>query len=98
MKYLKQFESFENSSILDELSDLFIEIEDLGYTVKARLGQIVPDRNDWTGNFQSTKVRNVWGNEFIDYTKDVIMSKDDRKWNVIDAHIVNISKINYLKP
>lgn len=61
MKHLKLFEAFQNTEELKEdLSHLFIQFEEDGWNVKVNYNQIVPDRNDWTGNLQSTKVRNVW--------------------------------------
>jgi len=99
MKYLKLFENFNDvESTKDNLYDLFIDFEDYGWNVKSDRNRIVPDRNDWTGNFQSTKVRNVWGSEFIDYDEDVIMTKDDRKWESVDCFTVNMSKTHYIKP
>jgi len=99
MKHLKLFENFNDiESTKDNLYDLFIDFEDDGWNVKSDRNRIVPDRNDWTGNFQSTKVRNVWGSEFIDYNKDVIMSNDDRKWESMDCFTVNMTKTNYIKP
>jgi hypothetical protein len=99
MKHLKLYESFNNiESTKEELYDLFIDFEDDKWTVKPLFSKIVKDRNDWTGNFQSTKVRRVFGQEFIDYNKDVIMSKDGKTWTAQDAFIVNMSKIHYIKP
>ena len=98
MKYLKLFENFNDvESTKDNLYDLFIDFEDDGWNVKSDRNRIVPDRNDWTGNFQSTKVRNVWGSEFIDYNEDVIMSKGDRKWESVDCFTVNMSKTHYIE-
>ena len=99
MKYLKLFENFNDiESTKDDLYDLFIDFEDDGWNVRSDRNRIVPDRNDWTGNFQSTKVRNVWGGEFIDYDEDVIMSKGDRKWESVDCFTVNMTKTHYIKP
>jgi len=98
MKYLKLFENFNDiESTKDNLYDLFIDFEDDGWNVKSDRNRIVPDRNDWTGNFQSTKVRNVWGSEFIDYNKDVIMSNDDRKWESMDCFTVNMARIHHIE-
>jgi len=98
MKHLKLFENFNDvESTKDNLYDLFIDFEDDGWNVKSDRNRIVPDRNDWTGNFRSTKVRNVWGGEFIDYNKDVIMSNDDRKWESVDCFAVNMCKIHYIE-
>jgi hypothetical protein len=99
MKHLKLFEDFNDvESIEDKLSDLFLEFEDEGWIVKVIKTKIVPDRNDWTGNFQSTQLRNVWGGEFIDYSKDVIMSKGDKKWEAVDCFVVNMSKLDHINP
>lgn len=98
MKHLKLFEAFQNTEELKEdLSHLFIQFEEDGWNVEVNYNQIVPDRNDWTGNLQSTKVRNVWGGEFIDYHKDVVMSQGQKSWRPKDAIIVTISKVNYIK-
>ncbi len=101
MKYLKLFESFNKEdiqSIVENLEDLFIYFDDEGWKTHSSYNPIVPDRNDWTGNFRSTKVRNIYGVDFIDYNKDVIMSKDGRIWNAQNAFIVTINKLNYIKP
>jgi len=99
MKHLKLLEDFNDvESIEDKLSDLFRELDDEGWKVKVIKTKIVPDRNDWTGNFKSTQLRNVWGGEFIDYSKDVIMSKGDKKWEAVDCFVVNMSKIDHINP
>lgn len=107
MKYLKKFESSlgdlitnrtkQIKSIEESLSDLFIDFEDQDWNVNCKWTKIVPDRNDWTGNFRSTKVRNVWGGEFIDWTKDVIMSDNSKTWEPVRCFIVNISKTHFIK-
>lgn len=98
MKNIKLFESFENNEELKEdLSHLFMQFEDDGWQVSVDFTKIVPDRDDWTGNLTSTKVRNVWGNKFIDYHKHVIMSRGDLQWHAKSALVVNVSKISYLK-
>lgn len=98
MKHLKLYESFNNiEPTKEELYDLFIYFEDDKWSVSPHQHKIVPDRNDWTGNFQSTKVRRVFGQEFIDYNKDVIMSKDGKTWTAQDAFIVNMSKTHYIE-
>lgn len=108
MKYLKKFESSslgdwitdrtkQIKSIEENLSDLFIDFEDQDWRVDSKWTKIVPDRNDWTGNFQSTKVRNVWGGEFIDWTKKVIMSDGSKTWEPVRCFIVNISKAHYIE-
>ncbi len=94
MKYLKLFESFD---MIGEISDLFIDFEELGIKPNIQFTKIVLDRNDWGGNFVSTKVRNIWGGDFIDYTEDTIMKKGDKKWLPTDSYNVRISKLNYIK-
>jgi hypothetical protein len=98
MKHLKLYESFNNiESTKEELYDLFINFEDEGWTVKPLFSKIVKDRNDWSGNLRSTKVRNVWGGEFIDWHEEVIMSDGDKKWKAVDCFVVNMSKIHYIE-
>lgn len=96
MKYIKIFEDF-NDDKLKSLSDLFIDFEDEDWSAVLKYDKIVTDRDDWTGNFKSTKVRNIFGKDFIDYHKDVIMSNGERRWEAKSAFNVHLSKISYIK-
>lgn len=103
MKHISHFnqfftESFNNiESTNEELYDLFIDFEDDGWVVKSKFALIVPDRNDWTGNFTSSKVRRIFGQEFIDFNYDVILSKGGKTWSVERVFIVNISNLHYIE-
>ncbi len=94
MRYIKKYESYNK---LDEILDIFIDLEEEGYIVKSFESKIVEDRDDWNGNFMGTKLRHVYGKKFINYHKDVIMSKGEKTYSAKDAIVVRISKINYIK-
>ena len=94
MRYIKKYESYNK---LNEILDLFIDFEEEGYVVKSAESKIVEDRNDWNGNFMGTRLRHVYGKKFINYHKDVSMSKGGKKYSAKDAIVVRISKTNYIK-
>ena len=94
MRYIKKYESYNK---LDEILDIFIDFEEEGYVVNSFELKIVEDRDDWGGNFISEKLRHVYGKKFINYHKDVIMSKGEKTYKAKDAIIVRISKTNYIK-
>ena len=90
MRYIKKYESYNN---LDEISDLFIDFEEEGYSVKSVESKIVEGRDD-CGNFISDKLdklRHVYGKKFINYHKDFFSPL------LKDAIVVRISKTNYIK-
>lgn len=95
MKYLKYFES--KVDIEGELKDLFIHLEEAGYSVCVSKENIVKDRDDWTGNLICTKLRNVYGDKFISYHRNVIMQKGGKRYSSEEVTMVMISRISYIK-
>ena len=65
MKHIKKFEFQE--SIIENISDIFVTLEEQGYTVNAKFSKIVIGRDNWgVGNF-----RKIFGSRFIPYNGDV---------------------------
>lgn len=98
MKYIKKFEHIDSDSYkMGELEDLFMNLEELGYTIRCSKCSIVKDRDDWTGNFVCTKLRNVYGGKFISYNNDVIMRKGSKIYKPEEVVMVSISKISHIE-
>jgi hypothetical protein len=91
MKYLKLYESFkDHQDLTDEVLDLFYDFEEAGFHVKGGLDRIVKDRDDWSGNLTSTKLRNVSGQKFI-------MSHQGQIWKSESVLLVRVSKLSYIQ-
>lgn len=98
MKYLKLFESFkDHQDLTDEVLDLFYDFEEAGFHVKGGLDRIVKDRDDWTGNLRSTKLRNVSGQKFIQWHKEAVMSHQGQRWESESVLLVIVSKLSYIE-
>ena len=88
MKHIKKF-AFQES-IIENISDIFVTLEEQGYTVRAKFSKIVIGRDNWgVGNF-----RKIFGSRFIPYNGDVITSKNDIIENLL---IVRAIKLSYIK-
>ena len=91
MKHLKVINEFYNTLYHEKVEDVFIELEDEGFIVNIKNDKIVENRDDWSGNFNSSKVINITGKKFITYTDKVILDGNYPK-DVIIVRAVSPSR------
>ncbi len=90
MNYIKEYKLYSKEIDAEALCDIFIDLEDEGYTIKSRNSQIVKGRNDWG----HSEMRNVYGGKFILNEDSAELSKADTP---LDAIIIAVSKPGYIK-
>ena len=94
---LKTNENIKSEDVRLNIKDLFYQFEDeYGYIIRVDFTKIVPERKDWCGNFISTDLRSIYGEDFINYTKETILHNNKKTYKTKDALTVRLTKTNYL--